>query len=223
MFGFFQKKPISPNLKIRDTQFGDMPIKQWLDISPEALASEPFASFERARRLLGEGDKQGAAEVLIAIANQPDLESRFYLQAWHFLKEIGVHPQPEIAKQLLGVVVEVGMPKGFDLISVYADHHARYFNFSGKAVIWERPDERLDPAIDSLLQSSREVVKAIGPWKNERPAPPGKNEARINFLTPSGLHFGQGPMSLLANDPMAGPVLNSAYNLMREMMKLAEN
>jgi len=222
MLDFLKHKTVPPHLGIRETLFGDMPMERWLDISPQALAAEPWAYFDRANRLLIAGDKLGATDIFREILTKTNLESRFYLQAWYFLRELGVEPPPEIAKQLFGVVVEVGMPKGLDLVCAYADHHARYFNFSGAGVVWDRPNDQLDAAIDVLLQESGAVVKAIGSWKEKRPAAPGNNEARINFLTPSGLHFGQGPMKLLGNDPMGGTVLRSAFNLMQEMIKLTK-
>jgi hypothetical protein len=222
MFDFLQHKTVAPHLGIRETLFGDMPIDQWLNISPQALMAEPWAYFDRANRLLIAGDKLGATDIFREILTKTNLESRFYLQAWNSLRELGIEPPHEIAKQLLGVVVEVGMPKGLDLVCAYADRHARYFNFSGAGVVWDRPNDQLDTVIDLLLQKSGAVVKAIGPWKEKRPAAPGKNEARINFLTPGELHFGQGPMNLLENDPMGGTVLKSAFNLMQEMIKLTK-
>jgi hypothetical protein len=148
------------------------------------------------------------------------LESRINLQAWHLLREIGVEPSPEEAELVFGVVVEVGTPKGTDLVAGYADHRARYWNFSGAGVVWERPDDTLDGLIDDLLQKGSTVAQRIGPWKECRPAPPSDGNARLNLLTPSGLHFGEGPMSLLSRDALGGPVLSSAFQLMTALIEL---
>ena len=43
-------------------------------------------------------------------------------------------------------------------------------------------------------------------------------EVRINFLTPSGLHFGQGPYQNLASDGLGGPVLAAAIRLMQALI-----
>jgi hypothetical protein len=140
------------------------------------------------------------------------------LQAWHFLRHNGQQPPPEVAKQVLGVVIEVGMPNGLDLLAAYPDHFARYYNFSGAGVIWEHPDGSLDSAIDQLLAASKVIVDKIGPWDQPRPIPPPRDQARLNFLTPSGLHFGQAPMAVLARDPMAGRVLQLATVLMQALI-----
>jgi len=42
------------------------------------------------------------------------------------------------------------MNGGADLVVGYADHHARHYNYSGAAIVWERPNDTLDEAIDEL-------------------------------------------------------------------------
>jgi hypothetical protein len=147
------------------------------------------------------------------------LESRHYLQAWHFLRELGVQANADEAKRVYGVVVEVALESGLDIVAAYADGAARYFNYSGAAVIWERPDDSLAQSIEALLEAGRVVAAQIGPWEGQRPAapePPG--QVRISMLTPSGLHFGQGPFETLAADPLGGPVISSATKLMMELI-----
>jgi hypothetical protein len=122
----------------------------------------------------------------------------------------------------LGVIVEVRMDAGLDLLVAYADRRARYINHSGAAVIWEAADASLDPAIDRLLAAAEAVVSRIGPWEQARPEPPPPGEARLNFLTPSGLHFGQAATEVLQSDPMGGPVFHRAFLLMQGLMGKAE-
>jgi hypothetical protein len=110
------------------------------------------------------------------------------------------------------------MPKGIDLLAAYSDHSARYYNFSGAGVVWEHPDDSLDSIVDELLMASREVVARTGPWDGDRPPVPLQDQCRISFLTPCGLHFGQGPMPALANDPQAGAVLKLATVLMQALI-----
>jgi hypothetical protein len=218
VFDFLKKKPATKVSPMRDTLFGDAPLADWTNVSPAALALEPWSSFLRARQFLETEDSPRAVEVLKEIVAMPDLESRHYLQAWQSLRDLGTNPPSADAKNLLGVVVEVGMPDGVDLVAAYADHHARYYNYSGAAVIWDSPDTSLDADIDALLAAGRVVVQAIGPWEGSRPAAPKNGIARINLLTPSGLNFGEGPMDALTKDKLGGPVINAALQLMLELM-----
>jgi hypothetical protein len=62
------------------------------------------------------------------------LVSHYYLQAWHFLREVGVMPDPVVVKQILGVVVEVALAEWLNIVAAYTDNTARYFNFSGQGL-----------------------------------------------------------------------------------------
>ena len=141
------------------------------------------------------GDTKGGITALQGILTMPNLGSRHYLQTYSQLRQLGFDTPSERAKDVLGVVVEVGTDKGPDLVAAYADHHARYFNYSGAAVIWERPDGRLDDAINNLLGSGSRLAQAIGPGNGERPSAPRKGQARVNILVASALHFGEGPLT----------------------------
>ena len=190
-----------------------MPLEQWPQ-GGDAADEQPWGAFVAARQYLAAGRRPEAIAQWQKVLEQPDLEPRCYLQAWHFLRQQEQHPPAHIATQLLGVVVEVAMPEGLDLVAAYSDHSARYYNYSGAGVIWEHPDSSLDSVIDELLEASRNVVAQIGPWNETRPGPPPPDSARLSFLTPSGLHFGQGPYDALSRDRWGGPVLNWAFELL---------
>jgi hypothetical protein len=221
MFDWFKGKPAHPQLELRDTLFGDILLPQYT-VSAGSMNSEPWASFMQAKQSIDSEDRQGATKILLSILEMPGLESRHYLQAWSFLRTLGVNPPNEKDKEILGVVIEIGFGGGLDLVAAYADHHARYYNYSGAGVVWERPDDSLDPVIDNLLKVGGATIKAIGPWKDIRPPAPPKNHPRINLLSPSGLHFGQGLLDDLSKDQLGGPVLAAAFHLMQELIRKSE-
>jgi len=64
------------------------------------------------------------------------------------------------------------------------------------------------------------VAKVIGPWKAAGPPAPANGWARVNFLTPGGLHFAEGPLNTLANDKLGGPLIVAAFGLMQRLIKL---
>jgi hypothetical protein len=221
MFGRGKKGAVQGSwTEMREVLFGDVPISGWLGTSKSP--GEPWSSFREVQRSLDTGDQKSASEILLKILETPGLESRNYLQAWHILKSLGINPPIERNKELLGVVVEVGMPRGLDIIAAYADHSARYFNFSGKAVIWDRPDDRFDSAIDEIMRAGSATLAVIGPWDKARPAAPPKDQVRINLLTPTGLHFGQGPFEALMKDARGAPVLAAVTKLMHQLIRLAK-
>ena len=220
MSDFVALKPESIQREIRNTLFGDVPLKDVVRSHPKMTLAEPWAAFKRARDLSDAGDVEGAKRELRPVLKTPDLETRVFLQTWHNLRELGEKPPQDRAKEVLGIVVEVGMPKVLDLVAAYRDHRARYFNYSGAGVLWERRDESLDALIDELLTAGSVVAEAIPAWAQPRPPEPKKGNVRINLLTPSGIHLGQGPVEALNQDAMGGPILSAAYGLMKRLVEL---
>ncbi len=214
MFNLFKRRP---RPQIRDVLFGDLPMSQWpSDSSPSQ--GEPWTSFAEARSRFDARQSSQAIEILQRVLEMPDLESRHYLQAWHFLRQAGIQPAAEIAKNVYGVIVEVDFGKGLDIIAAYADGGARYYNFSGASVIWEAPDNSLRPLIDDVLRGGNVVADRIGPWEGARPPAPPKGHARISMLTASGVHFGQAPFDVLSRDALAGPAISAAVALMQALI-----
>lgn len=163
---------------------------------------------------------QQTKTIILGFESTPGLEPRHYLQAWHALRALGHAPPAELAKQLLGVVLEVSLPNGLDVLAVYHDHTARYLNAGGSGTIWEHPNASLDPLIDRLLSAGGEIVRRIGVWTGDRPGPPPTGHARITLLTPSGPHFGEGPLTALQGDALAGPVLATGVAIVKRLTQL---
>jgi hypothetical protein len=223
MFSLF-RKPSKPDFsEIRDLLFGDAPITAWRPMDGKPETTEPWASFAVARAALETGDIRKAVTALQSIVASNRQESRQYLQASHFLRQLGVQPAPERAKQVMGVVVEVQMRTGLDTLAAYADHTARYINHGGRMIVWEAPGNDMAQRIDALLNAGERVAKAIGPWEEPRRGPPPKGHVRLNMLTPSGLHFGEGPLEILSRDPMGGPVIAAGTVLMQALIERAQS
>ena len=147
----------------------------------------------------------------------PGLESRHYLQAWHFLREHGEQAPDDVAKDVLGIVVETSLRGGLDVLAVYADGSARYYNHAGGGGVLEHAEGSFAELIDALLAAAADVVARIGPWEGTKPGSPRRGHTRLSFLTPSGLHFGEGPTKALQDDPLAGLVLRGATAAIAEI------
>lgn len=209
---------IPPN-PIREILFGDVPLSGWQG----DRVTPPWDLFAAAEKHLEVSQIDLAISALQSVLSTHGLESRHYLQAWTALRSLGVYPADHEALNVLGVVMELGMPKGHDYLAAYSDHSARYFNFSGAGVVWEHPNASLDPLIDKLLQSAERTVMKLGPWDKPRPGPPPNGQMRLNFLTPSGLYFGQAYERVFHSDPLAKEILANAHELMCRLMNLGKN
>ena len=220
MFGRKRKPvaaPVAAPPSVRDTLFADGPLESW-PVGDHA-DREPWATFVTARRYVAAGDIGSAVFGWQRVVGMPGLEARHYVQAWTFLRQYGVPPAPAEAKRLLGVVVEVDRgAAGLDLLAAYPERTARFYAGTGGGIAWERPDPTLDAPIGALLDAAKAVLDRIGPWTQPRLPPPPPDHIRLNFLAPSGLHFGQAPFAVFEQDALAGPVVRAATGLLQVMM-----
>ena len=123
-------------------------------------------------------------------------------------------------KELLAVIVEVGLDGGLDVLASFKNGTARYINQTGKVLIWETTtDAIVNQLTKDLFAKSVEVVNQIGPWDKPRKSHPAKGNMRLSFLVSDGLYFGEGSMDVLFNDKLASPTLTIATSLMQYLTK----
>lgn len=154
------------------------------------------------------------------IIDDKNSDSRSKVLAYN--RQLSKGHQPE-KKELLGVIIEVGLDDGLDVLASFSDGTARYINQTGKIIIWETTDETSNQLTQDLFAKSQEILKQIGPWDKPRRPHPKKDTARITLLVSDGLYFGEGPIDILFNDPLASPALASGTELMQYLIKKVEN
>jgi hypothetical protein len=153
-----------------------------------------------------------------ALAADPVAESRVRALACNWLRAHG-HDAP--AKELLGVIVEVPLDDGLDVLAAYADGGVRYLNHTGAMTVVEGADTTVAAPVAHLLAASRAVIARIGPWDKARLPPPQAPALRMTFLVTDGLYFGEGPMQLMQREPLAAPVVAAAIELLQAVVALA--
>jgi hypothetical protein len=157
-------------------------------------------------------------QALMAIAENEHEESRIRILAYHRLRAEG---QPVPPKILLGVVVEVPLPQGLDVLAAFADGRVRYLNQSGRAAIFEEGGApQVEALAKELIGVSQPVVNQIGPWDQQRLPPPRQGNVRMTFLVSDGLYFGEGPFETLQKDALGGPVLAKASQLLQLVVEM---
>ena len=158
--------------------YGDAPVDEWA-AQGGGDHSEPWPSFEQARQLARAGRTAEAARIWQQIASADGLESRQVLQAWHFLRHTGLAPPPDRARLVLGVVAEMPVTGGHDLLAAYRDGSARYRNYSGSALALEdRSQTAIQTAIGNWIAIGQVIADAAGPVGTAIPAAaPGRPRA----------------------------------------------
>ena len=110
------------------------------------------------------------------------------------------------------------MDEGIDSLAAYEDHRARYLNYGGNVIVRDRPSSSLDRYTGALLDAGRERVTKIGYYEGPRP-PLVPGATRISVLTPSGIHPGQGPFDVLAQDPPGSAIITAGAALMEQLIE----
>lgn len=155
--------------------------------------------------------KPASMQSLRQLANSTSAETRIRILAFNELKQHNALPEQ---KQLLAVIVEVGVEQGLDTLAAYRDMRISYINQSGKLRVWDTHKPEIDAKIQKLFLEAQPIIEKIGPWDKARLPPPAAGQMRLTFLVSDGLYFGQGTMRELGRSPLAGPVVTAATELL---------
>lgn len=211
-----------PDEGLRATLFGLLPLDAWP--SGDEQTGEPWDTFTRARNHLAAGDQDLAIRDWSSIETRSGfgaVESRHVLQAWQFLRSVGIQPDAANAGDVLGVVVEVTVDGAHDVLAAYADGSARYLNHAGGATILDDVPEAVVPLVANVLAAGQALADRIGPWTEPQLPDLPVGSMRLTMLTRGGPRFGQGADDVLGADPMAGPLLGAATELLVAIVGLS--
>jgi hypothetical protein len=188
------------------------------------LFCDDIALFKNENNVKGDGlwptllaDKPDLKS-LQKIADDETNEGRVRAVAFNRLRASG---RKVPSKKVMGVIVEVPQAQGLDVLAAFAEGGVRYLNQSGKMVIFEGGGHPVEALAKELVAVSQPVVNQIGPWDKKRLAPPKPGNVRMTFLVSDGLYFGEGPFDTLQKDPMGGPVLAKAAQLLQRAVENA--
>ncbi len=200
---------------VKDKLFGNLPLDQWPPPGGDSTTF-PWSEFDAARTYLQMGQTAEAIARWQTVIATSNLESLHYAQAWHFLRQNGVHPSPEEAKTIYGVVGEQG-PSGV-LTAVFSDGQARVYSDQGQGIVWEHPDDSLDLLIESILAASTALVQKI---QGNDPQLGGSKSSinSISFLTPSGIYIKTGAPNVFEAAPKIKPIADGLGKVLLTLME----
>jgi hypothetical protein len=192
---------------IRQLLFASQSLKEQVSRSHLDGNPSPFQTISDASKLVDEGKRSEAVSLLYKILDTRDLESRITLWVWAALRELGEKPEPQMAFQVIGVVIEFPSGGAYDTLAAYMDGSARYLNFSGKAIFWDQKEESIRVLCQSFIDSTIPASSRAKPRENL--ALP-KSGGQVTLLTRSG-NF------VVTNPPDS--VIGPAAALMTELIK----
>lgn len=197
----------SENDPIRLMLFADQPMKKIVASAQLGNGDGPFERIAEASKLVDEGKKPEAITRLRSVLEMPELETRLQLWVWSCLRQLGEKPDSKAAYEVLGVVLEMPLEAGCDTLAAYVDGTARYLNFSGAAIFWDRADVEIKGLCQAMVDSTIPVSGRASPRTNLSLP---KRMAQVTLLTRSGNYVITAP-------PQS--VIDPSYRLMTELMK----
>lgn len=141
-------------------------------------------------------------------------EARLRLWAWHNLRQLGKYPSPDLARQVLGAVIEVPFEDRLDVLAAYADGTARYINHQGGMIVWDRVDEIITPLVMNVI---REALPFGAPQEDRLEEHIPGDQVRLSVLTPGGIHVWQG---VAAENPALTKVFSHMADLLRALVQV---
>jgi hypothetical protein len=169
-----------------------------------AGAGEPWSSFLVAAARIRAGT--GARRTLLALAEDPATESRVRLWAWTALRKLGERPSALHEGEILGVVLEVPVDDGVDVLAAYADGRVRFLGSADQLVVREA---ETTPAIEDMIGEGRVLLAT--PAAPRRLDPVAEGHVRLTGLSAAGVHQVEVPWSEVEGDaPYAALFVASA-------------
>jgi hypothetical protein len=200
--------------------FGDQTLDDLLtSLDKQAAADGAWILLGKAAECLRQGDVARATEVLLEVVGSPKMETRILLWSWATLRYLGVHPKSYEADDIEGVVIQVPMERGTDVLAAYADGTARYVNHSGKAIVWEITDATITGIIRKLLESCKQLWGVVGDVSGNHLV---KDMVRVTLLTLKGNRFAEASMQSLVSSPI-NQVLGVGAELMANLIRRSES
>jgi hypothetical protein len=181
------------------------------------LQANVWTQLTEAAACLRRDERTRASELLLAITGNSNTETRVLLWSWTALRGLGVHPMPDVAAQIKGVVIQIPMGKGADVLAAYADGTARYVNHSGKIIVWDLPDAHMGNIVHKVLERSKNLNTDEAIALADRP----DDAVRVTIMTFNGNRYAETPMRSLQVSPI-NQVLTVGAELMVNLIKRTE-
>lgn len=194
--------PASPAPQLHELLFGDR------DQPFRPAPGEAAADWQRL--LFDDADTDAAA--VRALADDPLRDSRVRALAWGWLR---ARQQPVPGDLLLGLVAEVAVGGGVDVLAAYADGRVRLLHHSGRLVLADAPVPAYAAPVGTWLAAGATALDRAAPWQRRPGALPGPGQARLVWIAADGLRMREGRFEDLLRDPTTGPALLAASQLLQ--------
>lgn len=200
--------------------FADQTLEDLLaSLDGDAAVGGVWMLLTEAAAHMRQGEAERAVKLLLEVVAASNIETRISLWSWTALRRLGVHPKSHEADEIKGIVVQVPMENGIDVLAAYVDGTARYVNHSGKVIVWDIPDASITNTISKLLECSKALHCVVDAASTNHSV---AGLVRVTLLTFDGNRFAEASMHSVASSPI-NQVLAVGADLMANLIKRSES
>jgi hypothetical protein len=155
------------------------------------------------------------------VAEMQGVDSLITLWAWNTLRAWGQTPADDIAQKVLGVVMEVGLDKGADVMAAYEDGTARYVSKTGSMIAWDDHGDHNNDLAQRIVAAAQAIAHQLPASTADAVTSTGK--VQFSLLTIGGIRGVIAPMNELsrAASPLS-PLFNASKELLISLIKTVE-
>lgn len=155
------------------------------------------------------------------VAEMQSVDSLITLWAWNTLRAWGQLPDEGIAQKVLGVVMEVGLDNGIDVVAAYEDGTSRYVSRTGSMIIWDNHEDHNNDLARKIVAAAQAIVNQLPASTADAVTSMGK--VQFSILTVGGIRGIITPMKELsrAASPLA-LLFNASKELLISLIKTVE-
>jgi hypothetical protein len=191
------------------------------ELQAQAATADTWRKFALAKASLEQNDVEKAVDILRGLSASGEIGTRSKLWAWFNLRRFGIFPDVLNGSVVRGVVLEVRVDGGTDVLAAYDDNSARYLNYSGKLIVWDTRDAGIDTLNRNILLIAAPAVDFAITDDVESPLTSG---LRVTVLTYNGNHRVEGnPGTQSANSEILGRLLKAGAMLMVALINRAKS
>lgn len=155
------------------------------------------------------------------VAEMQSVDSLITLWAWNMLRAWGQMPDDDTAQKVLGVVMEVGLDKGMDVMAAYEDGTSRYVSKTGSMIVWDDHGDHNNDLARKIVAAAQAIAPQLPASTAEAVTSTGK--VQFSVLTIGGIRGIIAPMNELsrAATPLS-PLFNASKELLISLIKTVE-
>lgn len=166
-----------------------------LEVGREELQRQPLYFWALAYLQLKLGEREDALASLRKILTTSNLGSRETLRVWKLIRDLGEAPPPDLAKRVLGVIVETGLGPFIFVVAAYADGQPRLFLSQGACIIGDDWTDEETQKTQEIVHLAQELVVEMAPTESRELPKPGR--VRFIFLTPGASYGAEESLAFL--------------------------